>query len=497
MRKIFYLVGLLMIASVVFSGCRRDDVPEPERDNPGIGEPTATTDPGVVIDGVRWATRNVNMSGTFAENPESTGMFFQWNRRMAWSATDETVTGWDSETSQNARGEWERENDPCPAGWRVPTITEASRLLNAGSVRATKNDINGRLFGTAPNQIFLPAGGWRQNNDGMLLDKGSDGHHWFQAVVYNAGGGRIFCRESDNSVQLGGAMGGVGFNIRCVEDVTIPIESITLSHTAVTLSVNGGRARLNVSITPSLATDRRVRWSSSNTAVATIHSTINEVRAVAVGSAIITATTACGKTATATITVEDVNVSASLDGIVINGIRWATRNVDAPGTFASSPKDAGMFYQWNRRIGWSVTDPLVNSVGGTIWDNSNPAGTEWERANDPCPTGWRVPTEEEWESLVKVGNSWMSHDGVQGRLFGATPNLIFLPAGGSRNANSGELQGQTAGSYWSSSFTFTGGSQYFAATSFFFNSQNVSATGIGNISTPRRNGRNVRCVAEN
>ncbi|MDR1808976.1 MAG: hypothetical protein LBR34_01040, partial [Prevotella sp.] len=63
------------------------------------------------------------------------------------------------------------------------------------------------------------------------------------------------------------------------------------------------------------------------------------------------------------------------DGVVINGVCWATRNVDAPGTFAETPESAGMFYQWNRSLGWSSSNPLVNSNGGTTWDNSAPSGT--------------------------------------------------------------------------------------------------------------------------
>ena len=34
-------------------------------------------------------------------------------------------------------------------------------------------------------------------------------------------------------------------------------------------------------------------------------------------------------------------------GVLINGVCWATRNVDAPGTFAENPEDPGMMYQWN------------------------------------------------------------------------------------------------------------------------------------------------------
>ena len=79
-------------------------------------------------------------------------------------------------------------------------------------------------------------------------------------------------------------------------------------------------------------------------------------------------------------------------GVVINGIRWATCNVDMPGTFAENPESFGMFYQWGRSVGWSSTDPMINSNGGTEWDSDFYRGNTWTRANNPCPRGWRVPT---------------------------------------------------------------------------------------------------------
>ena len=119
------------------------------------GNNTATTDEGVEINGVIWATRNVDASGTFAENPEDTGMLFQWNRRKGWNATDKEVEGWDN---TNASGTaWYAENDPCPQGWRVPTLDEVFSLDTRGSEWINKNGVYGRLFGTAPNQLFLPA----------------------------------------------------------------------------------------------------------------------------------------------------------------------------------------------------------------------------------------------------------------------------------------------------------------------------------------------------
>jgi len=134
-------------------------------------------------------------------------------------------------------------------------------------------------------------------------------------------------------------------------------------------------------------------------------------------------------------------------GIEIKGITWATRNVAAPGTFAANPENPGMFYQWNRKKAWSATGEYV-----TGWDSSKPTGETWAPENDPCPAGWRVPTNEELESLMSTIKYWVSSS-PQGCYFGSgdnIENMLFLPAAGMRYYNNGELVWRgTYGYYWS------------------------------------------------
>ena len=142
------------------------------------------------------------------------------------------------------------------------------------------------------------------------------------------------------------------------------------------------------------------------------------------------------------------NTATTDRGVVINGIKWATRNVDNPGAFAANPESPGKFYQWNRKAAWPATGRVSN------WDNSVPAGTEWEEANDPSPAGWRVPTADEFEKLLdsdKVRYEWTVVNGVNGGKFTdkATGNSIFLPAAGGRSDEDGMLFGDD-GYYWSS-----------------------------------------------
>jgi len=149
------------------------------------------------------------------------------------------------------------------------------------------------------------------------------------------------------------------------------------------------------------------------------------------------------------------NKSTYDKGVIINGVKWATRNVDAPGTFAAKPEDAGMFYQWKDSIGWSATD-LINSNGDTIWNDCYFGGISWEKANDPSPAGWRVPTVDEIKALFdtdKVCHEWTTINGVSGRKFTdkTTGNSLFLPAAGLRYYSDGALfDAGEDGCYWSS-----------------------------------------------
>ena len=171
-------------------------------------------------------------------------------------------------------------------------------------------------------------------------------------------------------------------------------------------------------------------------------------------------------------------------GVEINGVRWATRNVAAPGTFAARPEDPGMLFQWNRQRGWTVTGEAAD------WDDSRPRGTMWERENDPCPEGWRVPTGEELQSLYNAGSVWTTQNGVNGRVFGSGRNQVFLPAVGWRRSSPGSLNlAGLVGCYWSST--------HHSATDAIalqFSGTTISV-GVHYFSNPA-SGLSVRCVAE-
>jgi uncharacterized protein (TIGR02145 family) len=234
----------------------------------------------------------------------------------------------------------------------------------------------------------------------------------------------------------------------------------------------------------------------------TITVTADNVGTYAAGSISVTANNANGSSQPRSNT-ETVTVAAATPegAVTINGIHWATRNVDTFRNFVANIYDYGMFYQWNRATAWA------NSGDVSGWSNTAAAGTTW--APDPCPAGFRVPTNTELTNLhdqVATNSVWVTDAqantagvgaAVAGRIFGngtvipaaGTFNpatMLFLPATGFRNTT-GALGGQgTLGYYWSSTESTSG-----FAWRFYFSSVSCNMSG-GNSA----NGYSVRCVAE-
>jgi uncharacterized protein (TIGR02145 family) len=133
--------------------------------------------------------------------------------------------------------------------------------------------------------------------------------------------------------------------------------------------------------------------------------------------------------------------------------------------------------------GWSAK-------GGTPPSGSN--SWNMETAN-PCPVGWRIPTQTEWASVI--ANNTLTYQGNwAGNATDFTSGLkigdaLFLPAAGLRNYSAGELGNRGSfGYYWSSNAHSTSGN-YLS----FYNEYAYAGT-YGY--TKRSFGYSIRCVAE-
>ncbi|MEY3367218.1 MAG: hypothetical protein RI973_373 [Bacteroidota bacterium] len=96
-----------------------------------------------------------------------------------WSTTLASSTAW-TDQSKTA-------NDPCPAGYRIPTSTQMEGVRSnnpQSSVGSwTSGPINyssGRFFGPG---LFLPASGYRLSSNGSVFDRGKIGYYWTSTSV--------------------------------------------------------------------------------------------------------------------------------------------------------------------------------------------------------------------------------------------------------------------------------------------------------------------------
>ena len=312
-----------------------------------------------------------------------------------------------------------------------------------------------------------------------------------------------------------------------------PVESVSLDKTSYEMT-EGEEFSLTATVKPDNATNKNVTWSSNNTSVAIVSN--GTVTAKKAGTATITVKTEDrGKIATCKVTikanyVDEYGVNHG-PGIKIDETIWAPVNC---GYHATDYK-YGKLYQWGRKYGqgydesdatfpskeagtikeggvslaegqsqsnkniFFLSNPNISSKdwaypsNSQLWNIGSEASPIKNNENDPCPDGWRVPTQKELKELTKCHSVFTTNTLGQNGLWFSGSILyaedvprVFFSAAGKRWHNGGKTGRDSELYYWSSL------TEEWAVYLYYHS----SITYLGYGQWPRAYGMSVRCVQE-
>ncbi|MEY4107369.1 MAG: hypothetical protein RL181_1711, partial [Bacteroidota bacterium] len=174
----------------------------------------------------------------FAPSWEINGGYWQWGRKNTGAkgptgsdilyANAGAISGWN--TTPAPKGAWrdttKTSDDPCPAGYRIPTKSEWSGVVthNEGKtvgsswLNGVVNYESGRQYG---DKLFLPAAGVRLASNGVLTNRGARGGYWSSEDVSgtnNAHGHFFDSSGVSGSEGTSIALKASGQSVRCIKE---------------------------------------------------------------------------------------------------------------------------------------------------------------------------------------------------------------------------------------------------------------------------------------
>ena len=198
-------------------------------------------------------------------------------------------------------------------------------------------------------------------------------------------------------------------------------------------------------------------------------------------------------------------ITAGNYGTVVNPVTgkvWLDRNLGAlqVATSSTDPFSFGDLYQWGRNAdghqkqtsSWTTsladryfTDnslfiKVITSPYNWLTSGETHMWSGVAAENNPCPSGFRVPTAAEWE---QERQTWTTNDAA-----GAFASLLKLPVAGFRGSDGGLPYDEgTLGCYWSSTVYVSNWSHYLR-----FQSDGA----IVDNAPSRASGMSVRCIQD-
>jgi uncharacterized protein (TIGR02145 family) len=412
-------------------------------------------------------------------------------------------------------------NNPCPSGYRIPTETELD------NERLSWGSNNGSSAFQSP--LKWTWAGVRFYNNGSLSSTGGEGRYWSSTV---GGSYSRMLNFSSNSALMNDYFRSMGCSVRCIKEIAGALGALNCGGSTTTGTLTNGTAANGVStaipytggnagtyaaqsiastgvvgLTATLAAGTLANGAGSLTYTISGTPTTSGTAsfAISVGGQSCSFTVSVGAAqpqypagtvhcAGATTVVDVTNPTT--------GKIWMDRNLGATQVATSTTDQAayGDLYQWGRRADGHQcrTSPTTNTLssidqpahGNFILAPNAPI--DWRSpqndnvwhalggvngVNNPCPSGYRVPTETD---LSNERLSWSQNNSV-----GAFGSPLKWTMVGTRHAVSGLLNGVGgSGNYWSRTVS---GPYYSRRFGFSSSSADMYSTG-------RAYGLAIRCI---
>ena len=159
------------------------------------------------------------------------GNYYQWGSKTvvadAYTSAG-TISGWNAPPA--IYGAWlddsKTANDPCPAGFRVPTKIQWDGVIANNTITRTDtgtwsssatNYAAAISFGTPTiKTLTLPAAGYRNGSDGTLFSRGAYGYYWSSTMNVTNAWNLDF--NSSSAYTYNGFNRTYGFSVRCVSE---------------------------------------------------------------------------------------------------------------------------------------------------------------------------------------------------------------------------------------------------------------------------------------
>ena len=280
------------------------------------------------------------------------------DKTVKWSSSNEAVAAVDSNGKVTAK----------KAGTAVITVTSSNGKSASCTVTVKQKEIAITGIGLNKSTTSLTEGESEtltatiapSNATGDKTVKWSSSNGAVAAVDSN---GKVTAKKAGTAVitvtSSNGKTAGCTVTVKQKE---IAITGISLNKSTTSLT-EGESETLTATITPSNATgDKTVKWSSSNEAVAAVDSN-GKVTAKKAGTAVITATSSNGKSASCTVTVKQKDTYTGLRDV--NGTLTYFNNGQADKTYTGFVSYAGNNYY------------VINGVVDTSYTNVTYDGKDW------------------------------------------------------------------------------------------------------------------------